>query len=91
MMLAAEIVDQSVGTYAVGALVVGALGAFAYLVRNAFESTTKAVEGLGVKLDAMSVVIAQHDGDRRVLEARLSSLERTVERVERELSEGVAR
>jgi len=70
------------------------LTALSFLVRNAFESTTTYVEGLSVKLDAMGVVIAKADGDRRVLEAQMHSLERrldSVERTVRELAEGIAR
>ena len=93
-LFAAEIADQSVGVFAVGALVLGALGAFAYLIRNAFEGTTKAVEALGLDLKSLRTDISKADGDRRVIEAQLSALQRTVDRLERELgelSEGIAK
>ena len=91
---AADVIDQSVAGWAVGFVMLCITGVLGFLVRNAFDTTTKAVEGLGKKLDDMGVVIAKADGDRRVLEAQMHSLERRldgVERTVRELAEGIAR
>jgi hypothetical protein len=67
-------------------------GALGFLVRNAFAKVESGLEGLSTKLDAMSKDIAKGDGDRRVIEAQLASLQRTVDRLEREVeSLGVAR
>lgn len=90
-MLATDVVATDMGVWVVGFVLTAIVSVLGFLVRNSFEGVSKGLDGLGVKLDAMAVVIAQHDGDRRVLEARLGALERTVERLERELSEGVAR
>ena len=61
-----------------------------FLVRNAFDSVGKGLDLLGKKLDDMSASIAKGDGDRRVLEARLISLEHRLDKLERECSEGRA-
>lgn len=90
-MLAIDAVPQDMGVWVVGFVLTAIVSVLGFLVRNSFEGVAEGIKGLSVKLDAMGVVIAQHDGDRRVLEARLMSLERTVERLEREMSEGVAR
>jgi DNA repair ATPase RecN len=96
MLLATEIADQSVSTFAVGALVLGGIAALGFFVRKAFEDTTKAVADLGEKLEALAKDISKGDGDRRVLERdimahtqrldaearRLDKLESRVERLE---------
>ena len=86
--------DMPLSSWVVLAVAGAILATLSFLVRNAFDTTTKSIEGLGVKLDAMGVVIAKADGDRRVLEAQMHSLERRldgVERTVRELAEGIAR
>lgn len=91
MTLADAIPQGEMGVWVVGFVLTAIVSVLGFLVRNAFDGVSEGLKGLNVKLDAMGVVIAQHDGDRRVLEARLHSLERTVERLEREmgdLSEG---
>jgi outer membrane murein-binding lipoprotein Lpp len=91
-MLAAEVLaDQSLTVWVVGAAAAGILGVLGFLVRNAFEGVSKGLEGLNTKLDTMSKDIAKQDGDRRALERDLAALVQRVDRMERELSEGVAR
>jgi uncharacterized membrane protein YccC len=90
-MLAAEVVDQSLAVWVVGAVAAGILGVLGFLVRNAFEGVSRGLEGLSTKLDAMSKDIARQDGDRRALERDLAALVQRVDRMEREFSEGVAR
>jgi len=90
-LLATEIADQNVGTYVIGAVVVGAITVLGFLVRNAFETTTKAVADLGVKLEKLASDISRGDGDRRELAAELRAVRERLDRLERDMSEGVAR
>ena len=90
-LFAAEIADQSVATAAVGFLVLGVLAVLGFLVRNAFEGTTRAVADLGVKLEKLGADISRGDGDRRELAADVRALAQRLERLERDISEGVAR
>ena len=90
-LFATEIADQAVGTYVIGAVVVGAITVLGFLVRNAFETTTRAVADLGIKLEKLGVDIARGDGDRRELAADVRALAQRLERLERDISEGVAR
>lgn len=72
----------------------GGIAVLGFLVRNAFETTTKAVEALGTEVKSLRGDLSKGDGDRRVLEARVVTLERDyaeLRRELRELSEGIAR
>ena len=83
--------SDSLTLWTVGAALAGGLGVLGFLVRNAFESTTKAIEGLGAKLDAMKTDISRGDGDRRELARDVVALTHRLDRLERELrSEGGA-
>jgi hypothetical protein len=90
-MILADLADQSVSTAAIGALVMGALGVLGFLVRNAFEATTRAVSELGVKLEKLGADISRGDGDRRELAAEVRAIRDRLDRLERNVSEGVAR
>lgn len=94
MILAAEIIDQTVAGWVVGFVMLAITGVLGFLVRNAFDGVSKSIEGFGKKLDDMGVKLERGDGDRRVLEQRVHSLEQTVADVKRELrdlSEGIAK
>lgn len=90
-LFATEIADQNVGTFVIGVVVLGAIGVLSFLVKNAFEGTTKAVADLGIKLEKLGADIARSDGDRRELAADVRALTQRLERLERDISEGVAR
>ena len=83
--------EMSMTVWVVGAVATGGLGVLGFLVRNAFEGVSKGLDGLGQKLDAMSKDISRGDGDRRELAAEVRGLAARLDRLERELSEGVAR
>jgi hypothetical protein len=95
MILATEIADQNVGTFVIGVVVLGAIGVLSFLVKNAFEGTTKAVADLGVELKKLGADISRGDGDRRALESEMRSelraMRERMDRIERDLSEGIAR
>ena len=91
MILAADMVDQSLTVWVVGAVATGVLAVLGFLVRNAFEGVSKGLEGLSTKLDGLAKDLATQDGDRRELAAEVRALTQRMERLERELSEGVAR
>lgn len=90
-MIATALADDTLAVWVVGAVATGVLAVLGFLVRNAFEGVSKGLEGLGTKLDVMSKDIARGDGDRRELAAEVRALTARLDRVERELSEGVAR
>lgn len=90
-MLAAEVVDQSLAVWVVGAVAAGILGVLGFLVRNAFEGVSKGIDGLNTKLDSMAKDIARQDGDKRELAAEVRALTARLDRLEHEVSEGVAR
>lgn len=73
MLFAAEIATQSMGEYAVGAVVVGAVGVLAFLVRNAFEGLSRAIAELGSKIEHLVADLARGDGTIRVLEQKYAS------------------
>lgn len=90
----ADVADQSLAQWSVGAVAAGILGVLAFLVRHAFARVETALESVSAKLDSMASAIAKADGDKRVLEARLDSLQREVTEIKREVrevSEGIAR
>ncbi len=87
-------IDQSVAGWAVGFVMLAITGGLGFLVRNAFDATTKGIEGLSKKLDDMGIAFARADGDRRVLEQRVTANEREIaemRREMRELSEDIAK
>lgn len=91
---AGDISQDSLTTWVVGAVMAGVMAVLGFLVRNAFGKVETGLEGLGKKLDDMSAAFARADGDRRVLEQRVSTMEREISELKREmkeLSEGVAR
>jgi hypothetical protein len=90
-LFATEIADQNVGTFVIGVVVLGAIGVLSFLVKNAFEGTTKAVADLGVELKKLGADISRGDGDRRELAAEVRALTSRIDRLERDISEGVAR
>lgn len=80
--------------WVVGFVMTAIVGVLGFLVRNAFDAVGKGLEGLSKKLDDMSATIARGDGDRRVLESRVVTLEREMSELRREVreaSEGKAR
>lgn len=86
--------DQPLSTWVIGAVAAGILGALAFLVRHAFAKVETAIETFGAKLDSLRAEMARGDGDRRVLEVRVGTLEAAVvelKREMREMSEGIAR
>jgi DNA repair ATPase RecN len=87
MVLAAEVLDQSLVGWAVASLLAAGLTVLGFLVRNAFESTTKAVENLSIKLDAMAKDIARGDTAvavlKRDIEAHTQRLDAKAKRLER--------
>lgn len=83
--------DQSLSVWVVGVVAAGILGVLGFLVRNAFEGVSKGLENLSTKLDSMAREIARGDGDRRELAADVRALTHRLERLERDMSEGVAR
>lgn len=86
--------DQTMTGWVVNLVQLAVVGVLGFLVRNAFEGVAKSIEGFGKKLDEVQSTIAKADGDRRVLEQRVHTLEQSVEKLERELrevSEGIAR
>lgn len=93
-MLAAEVVSQEMGPWVVGVVLAAIISVLGFLVRNAFDGIARSIESLGSKLDGLKADLAKGDGDRRVLEARVNSLELRVAELAREVreaSEGVAR
>lgn len=83
--------DMPLSAWVVLAVASAIITVLGFLIRNAFEGVTKGLEGLGAKLDAMGKDISRGDGDRRELGAEVRALRERLERLEREVSEGVAR
>lgn len=85
---------DSLTQWVVAAVAAAILGVLAFLVRHAFARVEMALEVVGTKLDDMSAAFARADGDRRVLEVRVVTLESAVAELKhevREMSEGIAR
>lgn len=93
-MLAAEIVTQDTTGWAVGLVLTGVISVLGFLARNAFSTVEHGIEALNGKMDSLRAALSQSDGDRRVLEVRVSGIERDVAELRRQLreaSEGAAR
>ena len=95
MLLGAGDISQgSLTTWVVGAVLTAVTGTLAFLVRSAFGKVETTLEVVVKKLDTMTEAFARADGDRRVLEQRVATMEREISELKRELkelSEGVAR
>lgn len=88
MILAADVVTlDSLTLWVIGAVLTAGVGSLGFLLRHSFDVVTKSIEGLGSKLDGLKADLAKGDGDRRVLEARLVAVERTLEKLERILGQ----
>lgn len=93
-MLAADVVAQDVGAWAVGLVLTGVVSILGFLARNAVAKVEHGIESLGEKMDSLRAALSQSDGDRRVLEVRVSGIEREVAELRREVreaSEGAVR
>lgn len=86
-MLAAEIVSQDMSAWAVGLVLTGVVSVLGFLARNAVAQVEHGIESLGEKMDSLRAALSQSDGDRRVLEVRVSGIEREVSELRREVRE----
>lgn len=84
--------------FVVSAIATGTVGALSFFAQRAFSKLEVAVEGVSGKLDALATAQGKADGDRRVLERdlaelgrRLDALDRELERLRSDVSEGVVR
>lgn len=94
-MLAAEVIPQEVGVWAVGVVLTGIVSVLGFLARNAVSKVEDGIAGLGLKMDALKDTISKGDIARAVLETRVEAhgrelveLRAAVAELRRELAEG---
>jgi Tfp pilus assembly protein PilO len=88
-------VNDSLTLWIVGAVATGILGVVGFLVRSSFEGVQRALGDLGAKLDGVKAELNRSDVRAASLEsevrAELRALRERLERLEREISEGIVR
>lgn len=84
-------VDPTLTTWVVNLVLAGVVSLVGFFARNAFGRVEETLGALVKKLDEVGVKLATMDGDRRVLEQRVSALEHEVRELRESMSEGVRR
>ena len=86
---------DSLSAWVIAAVAAGILGTLAFLVRGAFESLQKGIGDLGSKMDTLTKAMATADihaaGFESEVRGELRALRERMDRLERDLSEGIAR